>query len=233
MIQTLEEKIELLENSNIRTVNKTDVPHPSSMIDLMSKFGTFKTISIGSNIQGKDDNGEEIKLINNYILETKISDVNSEFFGCIGLYINQNSNKAQIYSGLNAHMCLNLALFGADYVKLLKGIEIKHVEALLNQAEKNLKKQIPLILENVERLKEKTYTDVEFIDKKGLLLSTMDSSLFPYILHAENEFRNETGLYYDMPPSDWKLLSAMNDKIRSESSANRIKKTLQLEALFA
>jgi hypothetical protein len=223
--------IDKLVNSNIRVVNTVEIPHPSSVIDIIKEFGDIKMAKLSGKIDGLDDDLNEVQLINNYLIEVQVND-KDEFYGTLGLIISQGSSKVKIYSGLTAHACINLSVFSADYVKSLKGIEIDVLRSLLDKGYTNLPKQSELILGNVDRLKNNVYNDGNWTLKKGELLETMNPSLFGYLNNMEELLRTEGSLYYDQPKSDWTLLSAMTDKISKEGISSRVNKTLKLEALF-
>jgi len=223
--------LDKLINSNIRVVNAVEVPHPSSVIEIMKEFGDIKMAKLSGKIDGLDDNLEEIQLINNYLIEVQVND-KDEFFGTLGLIVQQGSSKVKIYSGLTATACLNLSVFGADYVKDLKGIEIELLKGFLDKGYKNLNKQTDVILSNVDRLKMNPYNVNGWTHKKGQLLEFMNPSLFGYLTNAEELLRDEKSLYYDQPLTDWNLLSAMTHKISTEGISSRVTKTLQLEKLF-
>ena len=227
----MEKIIEKLISSNIRVVNGNEIPHPSTVIDTMKEFGNIKMAKLSGKIEGLDDNLQEIELINNYLIEVQVDD-EDEFYGTLGLIVQQGSSKVKIYSGLTAHACLNLSVFGADFVKDLKGIEIDLLKGFLDKGYKNLHKQSNGILEHVDRLKSNPYDAGKWTFKKGELLETMNPSLFGYLTNAEELFRTEGSLYYDQPLTDWTLLSAMTDKIKNEGISSRVNKTLQLERLF-
>jgi hypothetical protein len=223
--------LDKLINSNIRVVNTDEIPHPSSVIDIMKEFGDIKMAKLSGKIDGLDDDLNEIQLINNYLIEVQVND-KDEFFGTLGLIVQQGSSKVKIYSGLTAHACLNLSVWGADYVKDLKGIEIELLKGFLDKGYKNLNKQTDVILSNVDRLKNSIYFKDEWTMKKGNLLEIMNPSLFGYLTNAEELLRDEKSLYYDQPLTDWTLLSALTHKISTEGISSRVNKTLKLEALF-
>jgi len=228
----MEQIIQKLKDSNIRKVKGSEVPHPEELIDLMAQFGSFKHIKSSGTINGLDDNGEDIELINNYIIEVEAKGVNNEFYGIVGILCKQGQNELTVYSGLNASACTNLHIFNSDFTKVLKGIDIEALKFMLNKANNNLNIQTPMILKTTDKMKQKIYSDDEWVYKKGQLLSTMNPSLFSYLNNAEELLRSETSLYYDMPKSDFTLLQSLTDKIKNDSVTARISKTLQLEKLF-
>lgn len=223
--------IDKLINSNIRVVSGNEMPHPSSIIDVMKEFGNIKMAKLSGKIDGLDDKLNEIQLINNYLIEVQV-DNEDEFYGTLGLIVQQGSDKVKVYSGLTAHACLNLSVFGADYVKDLKGIEIEFLKGFLDKAHKNLPKQIDVIQSNVDRLKNNPYDVGKWVWRKGEMLSSMPTNLLSYLVYAEEQLREPKSVYYDQPCTDWTLLSAMTDKIKNEGISSRVNKTLQLERLF-
>lgn len=225
--QTLEKLI----SSNIRKVNGNEIPHPSSIIDIMKEYGEIKVAKLAGKVEGLDTDLNEVQLINNYLIEVSV-DNKDEFYGTLGLIILQGQDKVKIYSGLTAHACLNLTVWGADYVKSVNSIDIDVLKGLLDKSYMHLPKQSELILGNVDRLKNSIYFKDEWTMKKGELLEIMNPSLFGYLTNAEELFRDEKSLYYDQPLTDWNLLSAMTHKISTEGISSRVNKTLQLEKLF-
>lgn len=227
----MEQVIQKLKDSNIRVVSGTEITHPSEIIDLMSTYGDIKMAKLSGKIDGLDDDLNEIQLINNYLIEVDVLN-KGDFYGTIGVIVQQGSNEMKVYSGLTAHACINLSVFSADYVKSVKSIDLDLLRNLLDKAVKYLPEQIELILDKIERLKTNVYNRSEWTHKKGQLLETMNPSLFSYLTNAEKLFRDEDSLYYDQPLTDWTLLSAMTDKIKDEGISARLNKTLQLEELF-
>lgn len=227
----MEQIIQKLKDSNIRVISGNEIAHPNSVIEIMQGLGNIKVAKLSGKIDGLDDNFDEIQLINNYLIEVDVLD-KKEFYGTIGVIIQQGSNKMKVYSGLTAHACLNLTVWGADYVKSVNSIDIDVLKGLLDKSYMHLPKQSELILSNVDRLKSNVYNEGNWTLKKGDLLETMNPSLFGYLTNAEELFRTEGSLYYDQPLTDWTLLSAMTDKISKEGISSRVNKTLKLEKLF-
>lgn len=228
----MEQIIQKLRDSNIRKVKGVEVPHPEELIDLMAQFGSFRHLKSSGTINGLDDAGEDVEIVNNYIIEVEAKSVNDEFYGIIGILCKQGQNELTVYSGLNASACTNLHIFNSDFIKVLKGVDVEALKFMLGKANNNLKPQSRMILETTGKMKQKIYSDDEWIYKKGQLLSTMNTSLFSYLNNAEELLRSEKSLYYDMPKSDFTLLQSLTDKIKSDSVTARISKTLQLEKLF-
>lgn len=226
-----QKQIEILQNSDIRTFGEFELPSPADVYDYMSKLGEVKLVKTGSKVTGKNEDYDDVMLLNDYLIEVKLTD-NNEFFGIVGILVQQNSNKMQVYSGLNAHACLNLSIFGADYVKSIKGIDIEVIKALGEKAGNNLILQAPRIIEQVDELTSITYNQETWNHKLGKLLREIPSSLQGYLVNGVNELNNKQSIYYDQPLTDWLLLSAMTDKIKNDSVPARVNKTVALEKLF-
>ena len=225
------EAIQILRESTQRTIGtkRIEIPHPTELLDIMAKLGNFSHIKVGGTTNGLENN-DEISIVNNYLVEVRMDD--SDFYGTCGLLVRQGANKVQIYSGLTASACLNLSIFGANYIKESK-IDIVSLEAYLDKAANNLLKQKPMIEEKVDRMKNTFFNSDEWTKEKGRLLSILPDNCLPNLLHAEGLLRQEDSLYSDMDNSQWKMLSLLTDNIKNETVTSRIKKTLQLEAAFS
>ena len=231
----LKDTLKALNTCDTVITNKQEVLHPSHIIQLMESLGEVKVAKYQGEKKGiKEYDNEEnpISLFNKYLIEVKVDDKNNDMYGTLGVIIEQNKNIFQVYSGLTAHACLNLTIWGADYVKKVKTIDYSNIHKYLENALSGLSTQEDFILSQLELLKNKVYSKEEFTKRKGVLLEKMNPSLFPYLFHAEEQFREKTSLYYDKPLSDWTLLSSMTDLIKDKGVNERVGKTLQLESLF-
>lgn len=225
--------IQILKDSNIRVTNSgAEIPHPSKIIEIMKDYGDLTVTKMSGSTDGKNDDGSEIKLVDRYLVEVNTNS-HGESYNTIGIIVSQSQNFAKIYAGDVVFACTNLSVGGADFVRELKNIELSYVANLIKKANQYLPEQTAKIREFHERLQSKIYSDDEFIARKGELLSTISPSLFGYLNHCEEEFRNEKSLYYDMPNSDYKLLQGMTDKVISSGISARISKTLAIEKIFA
>ncbi len=230
----LKDTLKALNNCDTVITNNKEVLHPSIIIQQMESLGEIKVAKYQGEKKGiKDfDNENPISLFNKYLIEVKVDDKNSDMYGTLGIIVEQNKNIFQVYSGLTAHACLNLTIWGADYIKKVKTIDFSNIVKYLDSSLSGLATQEDFILSQLEFLKNKVYSKEEFTKRKGVLLEKMNPVLFPYLLHAEEQFREKTSLYYDQPSSDFNLLAAMTDKISKEGVNSRVAKTLQLEKLF-
>lgn len=223
------ESLEKLLSSNIRVVKGKEIPHPEEIINLMKKFGDIKVAKLSGKVEGLDDDFNEIQLVNNYLVE--VSTDNSEFYGTIGVLVQQGSDKLKVYSGLTASACLNLSIFGADYIRPLKSIDLDILNSLLDKGANSLVAQTDLVKSIVNKLQNQIYSEETWQHTKGRLLNTMPTHLLPYLMWAEEQLRDNP-LYNRELLSSWLLLSAMTDKIKNESISSRISKTIELEDLF-
>ncbi|MCS7317207.1 MAG: hypothetical protein NZZ41_02640 [Candidatus Dojkabacteria bacterium] len=231
LIERLTSKIKLLENSNQFIKKNVKYPLPKLFVE---KFGDVARIDIENPIE-IGDNGTVYKAYPKFLMEKSImnDEVIKGFYGTVGMIVNYSSNKLIVYSGATARACLNLSIFGADYVveySLLDSVE--SLNDILAKATNNLSVHLNHIRQVKEKLESKQYSPIEFEHRKGEILSKMDLSLLPYLKHAEEQFRSKDSLYFDMPNSDWKLLSAMTDLVKDKGVTARISKTLKLEELF-
>lgn len=224
--------IQTLKDSNIRVVgNNVEIPHPTKIMEILQDYGDFSVSKLSGSTDGKNDDGSDIKLIDRYLLEVNTNS-HGDSYNTIGIIVSQSGNFAKVYAGDVIFACTNLQISGAEYVREVKTIDVSFIANLIKKAHQYLPEQTRKIQEFNERLLKKTYSDDEFIAKKGELLSTISPNLFGYLNHCEEEFRNEKSLYYDMPNSDYKLLQGMTSKIIDSGITTRINKTLQLEKLF-
>ena len=230
----LKDTLKALNNCDTVITNNKEVLHPSIIIQQMESLGEIKVAKYQGEKKGiKDfDNEKQISLFNKYLIEVQVDDKNNDMYGTLGIIVEQNKNIFQVYSGLTARACLNLTIWGADYIKKVKAIDFSNIVKYLDSSLSGLATQEDFILSQLELLKNKVYSKEEFTKRKGVLLEKMNPVLFPYLFHAEEQFREKTSLYYDQPLSDWNLLSAMTDKISKEGVNSRVAKTLQLEKLF-
>lgn len=223
--------IEELKNSNQFMKREVQYPLPELFVE---NFGDLVRLDMDAPIE-VGDNGNVYKAFPKFLMEKSLMDneVIDGFYGTVGMIVNYNSNKLIIYSGATARACLNLTIFGANYVREYPLLDFADaVPDILSKATDNLLNHLEFIKQIKERLERKTFSSIQFEHRKGELLSRMDLSLIPYLKHAEEQFRTKDSLYYDMPHSDWKLLSAMTDLVKEKGVSARITKTLKLEELF-
>lgn len=228
---TVSEKLELLSKSS-NFVGKKDVVYPSAK-SLIDVFGEVEIVKLPS-ANKLNENEKTLYTYPRFILENKLYDDELEgFYGTVGMLVNYQSNKLHIYTGANAKACLNLSIFGADYVKeydLLSTLDV--LPELLDKSVVFLKQHLQIIEEKKTKLESVQYDSKHWENLKGNLISRMDLSLFPYLKHAETLIRDKDEKYLDMPHSDWKMLSLMTDLISKQGVTSRVTKTLELEALF-
>jgi hypothetical protein len=224
----------------VKEKNKKEVtmPHP---MDIYHKFKEVLGVDdIRVNIEDKKILSNEGELQIAYDKYLFMADLNSEisFNGIyphskkVGIIVCNSSNKMKIFSGMEAKACLNMSIFGADSI-----IE-ENINTILIKA--NVGKVLKVSEEKELQWKNKilnwintTYnTESSWNNRKGEILTKMATNLFGYIKHAEEQMRDKNSLYYDMPDSDWKLLSAMTDKNKNVGLTSRINHIEQLEYLF-
>lgn len=231
MNEELISMIEELKASNQFMKREVQYPLPELFVN---GFGDLVRLDMDDPIE-VGDNGNVYKAYPKFLMEKSLMDdeVIEGFYGTVGMLVNYNSNKLIVYSGATARACLNLAIFGADYVREYPLLDFADaVPDILSKATDNLSKHLESIKQTKERLERRTFSSLQFEHRKGELLSRMDLSLLPYLKHAEEQFRTKDSLYFDMPHSDWKLLSAMTDLVKDKGVSARITKTLKLEELF-
>lgn len=220
-----------LQEANQYMRRTKEYPYPSSVITQLSGITSVKldpAIEIA-------DNGNVYQAYPKYIIESKrhADTLVKGFEYTVGILVNANSNEFTVYSGLTARACLNLNIFGASFLVTMPLIEnVDTIKLHYENAMDNVESQARFIKERREQLASVIYTDNQFKDRKGHLLSMMNTKLIPYLVHAEKELRDTKGLYYDMPQSDLKLLDAMTDLVSTQGVMAKVEKTLELEALF-
>jgi len=227
--------LELL-NSSQQYVGKKDLVFPAP-IEITKKFGSVNIVKLSNPIKLAVDD-QTYETYPQFILENKLHDneVIEGFYGTVGILTNYKRNKFTIYSGATARACLNLSIFGANYVKeydLLSQYE--YIDNLVYEAQNSLLKQLDVIRENKERLEKNTYTQQQYDQRKGELIRYFyetNTTLVEYFNHSVKMDVVEDSIYLDMPLSDWRILSTMTDLIRDKSVNERISKTLELEELF-
>lgn len=179
---------------------------------------------------------EEAKAYSSYIIESKMmeDEIIEGFFGTIGVLVQCGSNKISIYSGANASACLNLNIFGADFIQVQDlNKSANTLKDTLLEAEKSMTDKLNYIKLMKQRLEAQMFANEKaFNDYKGDVLSRLPLGLFGYMEHGEGKLRDANSMYHDMPNSAWKLLSCMNDKIKHESPTKRLQSTLALEKMF-
>lgn len=222
LIKQLEESIAY---GKVDKDTKVYVPSPK---EVLSMFDNIEAIKLANPIVGQD-----IEIYPKYIIESKVS-VNipsiGDMYATVGILINKD--KAIIYSGATARACLNLSIFGAEYVSEVPFDTIESIEHLIEIAKSNVHKQVIHIIELKEQLESTEYDTVGFTKRKGELLETMSIDLLEYLIHAEEVLRDSSSIYYEEPLTDWLLLSAMTDKVKDKPILNRVKTTLALENVF-
>lgn len=221
---------ELKESSSF-VKKEVEYPLPNTFLEV---FGEITRLDLDNPVE-VGESGNVYKAYPKFLMEKSLmeDEIIKGFYGTVGMLVNYNSNKITIYSGATARACLNLSIFGATYVKeysLLNSIDI--LPEILSKATDDLALHLEEIKSVKERLERKVYSLKEFEHRKGEIFSKMDLSLLPYLKHAEEQFRTKDSLYFDMPDSDWKLLSAMTDLVKDKGVTARVNKTLKLESLF-
>ena len=232
----MKEQLESLVKSHqfVKPNSERDYPLAS---EIVSQFGEVEICKLGSEI-AVADNGNVYSSYSSFILENKLFDNQyiDGYFGTVGLLVNYNKNKIKLYSGANAWACLNLSIFGADYVQEFDLIQsVKLLPDLILKQQERLVSQFDVIAQIKEKMSKIEYNSKQWADRKGDLLSKMDLTLFSYIKHAEELDRStdpKLNLYLDQPNSDWKLLNMMTDLISKQGVSQRVTKTLELEELF-
>jgi hypothetical protein len=204
------------------------VPKPS---DVIAIFGEdIEAIKLANPIVGED-----VEIYPKYIIEARVSvDIPDmgDMYATVGILINKD--KATIYSGATARACLNLSIFGAEYVTEVPFDTIESIEQLIETAKKNVFKQVLHILELKKDLEAVVFSEKEFTLRVGsLLLRNLPIELMEYLVHAAAVLRDESSIYFEEPLTDWLLLSAMTDKVKDKASImNRVKTTMALENVF-
>ena len=179
--------------------------------------------------------GQLAKSYSSYVLESKLEDntIIEDFFGTVGVLVSNSQNKLTVYSGANCWACTNLSVFGAEFTQSLNLTQsLNSLAETIKLAEDNMVNRLLHIKARKEELEAKTYTNKGFEDLKGEIMSRIDIKLFDYVKHSETVLRDKNNIYYDMPHSQWKLLSSMTDKIKKESPSKRLESTLALEKIF-
>ncbi len=231
---------ELLENSNSLVIERNGknvtMPHP---IEIYEKFtSVVPSDNIRISYQGKEmleDEGLKYG-IDKYMFIAELPlvldfDRRYEHKAKVGIIVANKSNVMKVFAGMEASACLNMSVFRADSLqeeKVLPNV-VKDMTLL---SKKEIDTQVEQWKIRIQKLIDTRYNPSEFDKVKGRLLSTVPSSLFSYVIHAEKQLRDKNSIYSDIPDSDWKLLSAMTDLNKQRGLLNRVNEILQLESLF-
>jgi hypothetical protein len=234
-----ETNLQKLRNSDtyIRVYNSKEerMPEASQILDNFNY--PVNLCNIGRSILAQvKDNGDKVEVFPKYIVETNLYDneVIEGFTGTIGLLVNNNSNTISIYSGMMAHACLNLSIFNTEYIQVINLLNsLDNLKNIVNSAKDKLLEKLQYIKLIKDKLEAETYTESQFIDKKGEILNKIPLNLFGYIEHSEKVLRDANSIYHGMPNSSWKILSSFTDLVSKQSPTKRIEATLALEKMFS
>ena len=234
-LETIQDNKQLLINSDqfVRQYNKGIQALPAAS-EVLRHFEDISLIKISSpTMIQKDDT--IAKSFSSYVVEKKLQDntIIDGVYGTVGVLVSNSQNKITVYSGSVVWACTNLNVFNAEFMQELNlTSSISMIPEILYKAEQSMVERLEQIKTIKERMEAKTYTNKQFEDRKGELVSRIDLGLFDYVKHAEKVLRDANQHYMDMPHSDWKLLQALTSKIVNESPSKRIESTLALEKIF-
>jgi len=212
------------------------MPHPQDILsDFSNNLGINKEdidVTLGNKQVNGTDKGDSISY-KSYLLEYTVPDYDYEGHeGKVGAVISNTKDIITVYAGARATACLNLMVFGADALNTAD-ISTADISKMLSFIKIKLETNKNKWLDDIQRMKDTTYTVTEdFNMRKGEILSNMNTTMLPYVVHAEKQLRNKDSLYYPMPDSDWKLFSAITDYNRNRGVDNQPNEILKIQDLF-
>jgi hypothetical protein len=238
----LRSKIYVQERSNITFGSPRAYIEP-----FLEKFKNFNgvefTVETAASVINKEESGATNEAYGRVLVQAKLPsqyDVN-EHSSIIGLVYALDIVKPviKVFSGENAWACMNLSIFGAQYVHTVD--ILSGTSSIYSRTEsyvKSVEEQLAEFQKMYERLNDRTYKGQEINELLGHLLRegvrNKNLGILP-ITYAARELENEKSKYaiVDNSTTAWNVYSALTNFVTDKVDiAEKANKTLMISNLF-